>query len=377
MKKFFKVFAYDLKMTLRQREALFWLFLFPVLLMVILGFVFGSSGEMKLRIGIVDLDGSPLSRMIVGALTGDDPRMKEGLEVETGSEEEERAAIKDGDRNAVIIIPEGFGEKIMSGQQAEVTSIINQSEVSTAQITSSTINGIMGEVGREIQARMEQGPSGAASRQVIAVNEEAAQDVDDFEYIDFMVPGLLAMVLMFGGLAGYSLEIANYREKGILRRIKVSPLSLAMFLTAGIVSVLLFTLAQTVLLIAIGSLGFGMKISGNYLYIAALVLIGALSFLALGFLIASLTRNMRSAGLASQAIAMPMMFLSGIFFPVEFVPVPLKVIAQCLPLYYLGDALREVMINSASLLDVWVDILVLVAVGVIAFVASIRFFRWE
>lgn len=377
MNKFLKIFTYDLKITLRQREALFWLFLFPVLLMVILGFVFGSSGEMKLRIGIVDLDGSPVSQGIVGFFTADDSRIQEGLVVETGSEEEERAAIKDGDRNGIIIIPEGFGTKVMSGEPADVTIIINESEVSTAQITSSTLNGIMGEIGREIQRRMNAEAPDEASGEVIVVNEEAAQDVDDFEYIDFMVPGILAMVLMFGGMAGYSLEIASYREKGILRRIKVSPLSLSAFLSAGITSVLLFTLAQAALLIAIGILAFGMKVSGNYLYILVLVIIGALSFLALGFLIASLTRNMRSAGLASQAIAMPMMFLSGIFFPVQFVPTPLKVIARCLPLYYLGDALREVMINSASLLDVWVDILVLAVVGATAFIASIRFFRWE
>jgi ABC-2 type transport system permease protein len=365
--KFYKIFVYDLKMTLRQREALFWLFLFPVLLMVILGFVFGASGEVKLRIGVVDLDGSPVSEAITGFFTSEDPRIKDALIVETGSEDEERAALKDGDRNGIIIIPEGFGERVMAGEQAEITIIINQSEVSTAQITSSTLRGILENIG--------QGMSGAP--ELIEVNEEAAQDVKDFEYIDFMVPGILAMVLMFGGLAGYSLEIATYREKGILRRIKVSPLSLPTFLAGGIVNVLIFTLLQTVLLLTLGTLAFNLKISGNYLYIAILVIVGALSFLALGFLIASITKNVRSAGLASQAIAMPMMFLSGIFFSVEWVPTPLKVIAQCMPLYYLGNGLREVMINSASLLDVWVDILVLVAMGAIAFIASIRFFRWE
>jgi len=360
--KFYKIFVYDLKMTLRQREALFWLFLFPVLLMVILGFVFGSSGEVKLRIGIADLDGSTMSQALVGAFEGID-----ALVVELGSEEVERAALKDGDRNGIIIIPEGFGEEIASGEQAEVTIIINQSEVSTAQITSSTLQFIVDKISQDM--------SGAP--QLIEVNEEAAQDVKDFEYVDFMIPGILAMVLMFGGLAGYSLEIATYREKGILRRIKVSPLSLPTFLAGGIASVLLFTLLQTVVLLALGILAFNLKISGNYLYITILVIIGALSFLALGFFIASITKNVRSAGLASQAIALPMMFLSGIFFSVEWVPTPLKVIAQCLPLYYLGDGLREVMINSASLLDVWVDILVLVAMGVVAFIASIKFFRWE
>ncbi len=362
MSKLYKIFAYDLKMTLRQREALFWLFLFPILLMVILGFVFGSSGEVKLRIGVVDLDGSQVSQAIVAAFEDID-----ALIMETGSEEEERAALKDGDRNGILIIPEGFGQEVMSGGAGEVTMIINQSEISTAQITSSTLRGIVEKIGQMM--------SGAP--EVIKVNEEEAQDVKDFEYVDFMVPGILAMVLMFGGLAGYSLEIATYREKGILRRIKVSPISLPTFLAGGIASVLVFTLAQTALLLTIGSLAFNLRISGNYLYIAVLVIVGALSFLALGFLIASITKNVRSAGLASQAIALPMMFLSGIFFSVEWVPTPLKVIAQCLPLYYLGDALREVMINSASLLDVWVDILVLLAMGTIAFLASIKFFRWE
>ncbi len=366
MNKFFKIFRYDVKMTLRQREALFWLFLFPVLLMVILGFVFGSSGEVKLKVGIVDLDNTPLTQGFVNELMSN-PESKDSLVVETGGEAEERAAIKDGDRNAIVIIPEGFTEKIMAGEQVEVTTIINQSEMSTAQITSAVLNRIMDQFG--------QGMSG--SPQLITVNEEAAQDVKDFEYIDFMVPGILAMVLMFGGLAGYSLEIASYREKGILRRIKVSPLSLGVYLSSGILSVLIFTLLQTALLIAIGVFAFNLNISGNYFYIFVMVVIGALSFLALGFLIASLTKNMRSAATASQAIAMPMMFLSGIFFSVEWVPTPLKVIARCLPLYYLGDALRQVMIDSASLLDVWVDILVLVAMGTIAFMASIKFFRWE
>jgi ABC-2 type transport system permease protein len=362
VKKFYKMFIYNLKMTLRQREALFWLFLFPVLLMVILGFVFGSSGEVKLRIGIVDLDDSLNSRIIVEAFQG-----RDGIIVETGTEEEERAALKDGDRNGIVIIPEGFGERMESGEVGNVTTIINQSEISMAQITSSTLTGIIDKIGQFM----------AGAPQVIEVTEEAAEDVKDFEYVDFMVPGILAMVIMFSGLAGYSLEIATYREKGILRRIKVSPLSLPTFLSAGIVSVLLFTLLQTALLIVLGVLAFNLHISGNYLYIAILVIIGALSFLALGFLIASLTKNARSAGLASQALALPMMFLSGIFFSVEWVPTPLKVIAQCLPLYYLGDAMREVMINSANLVNVWVDILVLVGMGVIAFIASIRFFRWE
>ena len=362
MKRFYKVFVYDFKMTLRQREAMFWMFLFPILLMVILGLIFGGANQVRLAIGIVDLDGSPVSEAIVRAFQEID-----GLVIATGSEDAERLAIKDGDRNAVLIIPEGFGEAIVSGAGQSLTMVLNNANVNTAQITSNTMRGIV--------QQMTQMMSGLP--QLVQLNEEAAQDVEDFSYIDFIVPGIIAMVVMFGGLAGYSLEIATYREKGILRRIKVSPLSLTSFLAGGIATVLIFALIQTGVLLTLGVLAFGMNLGGNFFYMAFLVILGALSFLALGFLISSLTKNSRSAGMASQAITMPMMFLAGVFFPLEILPGALKVIARTLPLYYLGDALREVMINSASLAAVWLDIVVLLGMGLLAFGIAVRFFRWE
>jgi len=362
MSRFYKIFLYDFKMTLRQRESLFWMFLFPILLMVILGLIFGSSNRMKLSVGIVDQDDSVVSEAIVSGFNGMD-----GLVITTGSEEAERSALKDGKRNAVLIIPKGFGQNVLGGTTQSITMVLNNTNVNTAQITSNTMRGIVQQMGQMI--------SGAPES--VQLNEEVAQDVKDFKYIDFIVPGIIAMVVMFGGLAGYSLEIATYREKGILRRIRVSPLSLTSFLAGGIATVLIFTLIQTGILLIIGVLAFKMKIAGNLLYIGFLVIFGALSFLALGFLISSLTKNSRSAGAASQAIAMPMMFLAGVFFPLEIMPGALKVIAHCLPLYYLGDALRQVMINSASLVSVWLDILVLAGMGLVAFAAAVRFFRWE
>lgn len=362
MRGFYKVFIYDLKMVIRQKEALFWLFLFPILIMVIFGFIFGSTGSLKLRIGLVDEDGSQVSEAIVQAFQEID-----ALVVDTGTREAEREALKDGKRNGILIFPAGFGEKVLSGQPAEVLMVVNKSEVSTAQVTSSTLQGIM--------TRVSQAMSGAPP--LIELREEEEKEVKDFEYIDFMVPGILAMVIMFSGLTGYALETATNREKGILRRIKVSSLPLSSFISGGIASVLAFSLLQTVALLSFGALVFRLRIRGNYLYIAVLVLLGTLTFLALGFMIASLARNSRSAGLAAQAVGLPMMFLSGIFFSVEWVPTPMKVIARCLPLYYLGDGLRGVMIDGASLSDIWLDLAVLCGVCLAAFLAAVRFFRWE
>ncbi len=363
-----KMFLYELKMTYREREVIFWMLIFPVALMLILGFVFGSTGDIRISIGVVDLDGSPLSRAIVETLED-----IEAIDVKMGSEEEERAELKDDDRNALIIIGEGFGEEILQGGAGEITMIVNRSDVTTAQITESTVRGIISEIGREMGKVQE----GADAGEAIALNVEEEEDVEDFQYVDFMVPGVLAIVIMFGGIMGFSEEVAVRREKGILRRVKVSPVSLPVFLAAGMTMVVITALIQAVILLVVGSLVFSIRINGNYLYMAVVVVIGTLSFVALGFMISSLARNSKSATLAGNAVAMPMMFLSGVFFSIAWVPAALGVIARMLPLYYLGDGLREVMINSASLVDIWVDLVVLVAFGLVCFGVAVKFFRWE
>ena len=199
----------------------------------------------------------------------------------------------------------------------------------------------------------------------------------ELRYVDFIVPGILAMTLMTSGLLGLSLTFVFYREKGILRRIKVSPLPLSRFLGGEMTADLLMALIQAAVLLAVGMLVFKIHVRGNWLYIIILIILGAASFLALGFLIASITRTLKTAQMAANAVTFPMMFLSGVFFPLSILPGFLVVIAKILPLYYLGDALREVMIRGKGLGAVWLDIVVLVGMGLVCFAVSIKLFRWE
>jgi len=380
LKKFYRMFMCDFKMILREKEALFWMFAFPILMMLILGFVFGGGGGTVLKVGVVDQDGSFISKQVVKAFEGiAEPKEDAGekkdapLEVTTGDEKDELKELEDGKRNGVLVIRKGFTDSIMEGEAGVVTVYVDESEVTTAEITKQTITGILGEISREIAKKA----TGAPEVPEMIKLEEKRMTGDYFNYIDFIVPGILAMTIMFAGLMGYAQEIATYREKGILRRIKVSPISLPTFLGSGIATVLILAFAQAVLLLLVGVVAFGVNIGGNYFYMGVIVLVGALSFLALGFMISSLAGTAKSATLAATAVAMPMMFLAGIFFPIDFIPKWLSVIAQCLPLYYFADALREVMINGASLAAVWLDIVVLVAFGIVCFLVSVKFFRWE
>jgi ABC-2 type transport system permease protein len=246
--------------------------------------------------------------------------------------------------------------------------------MTVSQITSTALRQVMGEIG--VGMAKQYMPNVLGPNDIIKVTEESVTS-SDLKYVDFIVPGILAMTLMTSGMLGLSMAFVQYREKGILRRVKVSPLPLSRFLGSEIVAALIMSLIQAAILLLVGWAVFRVHIHGNWLYIVFFIILGAASFLALGFLIASITKTLKTAEMASNAITFPMMFLSGVFFPLAILPGFLAVVAKCLPLYYLGDGLRKVMIQGKGLGDVWLDIVVVAGVGIVCFIAAIKLFRWE
>ncbi len=361
MKRFTKFFGASLKMTYRDKIALFWMFLYPLLLMLLLGAIFGRSGQANINLGVVDLDKTPITMGVQSALKG-----IKAFSIEKGSKEKLLQDLSDGKLNAVLVLDKGFYDSVTSGEPGKAVIYVDQSSVTVADITYSSVNQVLDKI-----------VQGMANIPTLVEVKRESVVSSELSYVDFIVPGILAMTLMTSGLMGLSLEFVNYREKGILRRIKVSPLPLSRFIGSELSAALVMALIQAAILLLVGWLVFKIHIRGNPVYIVILVIIGAASFLALGFLISSLTRALKTAQMASNAIAFPMMFLSGVFFPLAILPSFLATIAKLLPLYYLGDALREVMIRGKDLMAVWPDIAVLVGMGLVCFLVSIKLFRWE
>lgn len=369
MRQFLKFLGASLKMTYREKIALFWMFLFPLLLMLLLGTIFGGTGNANINLGIVDLDNSSVTKSIVGHL--DDIT---AFKIQKGGEAELKKKLSDGSLNAILVLDKGFESSLLNRKPGNATLYVDKSSLTVADLTSSVLRQVMSEIGVGMAKQFV--PNVIGPNDIIKVTEKTVTS-SDLRYVDFIVPGILAMTLMTSGMLGLSLSFVQYREKGILRRVKVSPLPLSRFLGSEITSALVMSLIQAAILLLVGWLVFKVNINGNWLYIAFVVVLGAASFLALGFLIASVTRTLKTAEMASNAITFPMMFLSGVFFPLAILPPFLEVIAKCLPLYYLGDALRKVMILGKGLGDIWLDILVVGGMGLICFVAAIKMFRWE
>lgn len=199
----------------------------------------------------------------------------------------------------------------------------------------------------------------------------------DISYMDFLLPGILAMSVMNSGVIGLSTSFVTFRERGILRRIKITPFPLASFITARVISQLIIAVPQALILYLISHFLFGVDIQGSVLLVILAIFIGSIAFLAIGFAISSIAPNVETAASYSNLITFPMLFLSGVFFDIDSAPAWLQPITRVLPLRFLVDALREVMTRGKGLDTIWLDLVVLLATALVAVLIAVRFFRWD
>jgi ABC-2 type transport system permease protein len=255
-----------------------------------------------------------------------------------------------------------FGSQDAGQSSAPVQISYDESQGPSAQVGINVLEQILGGIaGGESQAPI-------TTRPIESLN---------IKYIDFFVPGIIAMSLMNSGVIGLSTAFVTYREKGILRRIKVTPFSLSQFILARIVTTLIVAVSQTVILIVLGKVLYGLTFRGNPLLIFLTVILGGLCFLSIGFAISGIARNTETAASYANLITFPMLFLSGTFFAVDSLPTWLKTLTKVLPLTYLVDGLREPIMRGNGLSHTWIDLTVLLGIAVVAMSVAVRFFKWE
>jgi len=197
------------------------------------------------------------------------------------------------------------------------------------------------------------------------------------DYVDFLMPGILALSIMISAVIGLSTIMVDWRQRGILRRLKLTPIPLAEFFAARITASLVVAMLQLPVLLAFGRVVFGIHISSTAWAAIPVAVAGCLCFLAMGFAIGSVVSNPETGDAVSNVITNPMMFLSGTFFPVAAMPAYVQAIARLLPLYYMANGLRDTTVRGLSITHVIPDIAVLLLVTAILSVVALRSFRWE
>ncbi len=345
----------QLRMYMRRRVAVFWSLLFPIILMTLLGIIFGGSTKGG-TVEIVDQAHTPSAAVLVRVL-----EHNRGLEVKTGADiAKAQAQVRSGDRDAAVWLRQG------AGGQVRATLYYSNSSPETAGI----IRGIVQGAADGVSVAMSGRPPAVAL---------ATRSVDSASlgYVQFLLPGVLAISVMISAVIGLATVLVNWRQRGILRRLKLTPMPLSEFLASRIVASLVVSVIQVAVLIAFGAIAFGIHISTTAWVSVPVALAGALCFLAMGMAVGSLVSAAETADAVTNVITNPMMFLSGTFIPVSSMPAVLQSVARVLPLYYLANGLRDTIVRGEGFGQVWTDIAILVGLAICLFAISVRTFRWE
>lgn len=357
------LFMASVKMFVRNRTALFFSLFLPLIIMLIFG-VLNFEGSTTISLGVVDESGTDASAALVDGLAEYDY-----LEISEGARDAELQALEEGDRGYVLVIPADFAPT--PGGDTGLVAYASTSDPSQAQVGQGLLQQAVG--GALVSAGgAAPPPSGGFSVPVTFESVESR----DLGYIDFLVPGIVGMTVMQLGLFGVAFGFVQLKRTGALRRLFATPTSPAYFLSAQVASRVVLGYIQVAILIGIG-IWFGLQMFGSWLVLAVIIGLALLIFLAVGFAVAGWAKNEDQAAPVANLISLPMLFLSGVFFPRDAMPELLRGITAFMPLTYVNEALRGVMNEGAGLLDLGPQLLGMGVWAVITFLIAVWLFKWE
>ena len=238
------------------------------------------------------------------------------------------------------------------------------------QVGGATVRGIVEGVVNE--ANLE----AAGTEPRFALEASRVED-DSLSPIEFFTPALLAYAIAIGAVFGAALTLVTWREKGLLRRLRLAPLRPSEIATGRVMVSLAIALVQLVLFLAAGVLLFDLSLDASWWMAFPLILVGTLAFLAIGLITGAVTKTAEGASAVANLITLPMAFLSGAFFPIDLAPGWLQAVSKALPLTYLVEGLQDAMVRGLSATAALPELGILAAFALGLGVLGIRLFRWE
>lgn len=328
-----------LKEFWREPEAVFWVFVFPILLAAGLGIAFRNRPADVLKVGAT-------TTQFAGSL-----RPERGLFVEVLDRQAGERALREG-RILLLAIAASNGGVIYRYDDTNP-------DARNARLL----------VDRRVQIA-------GGARDPVPASDNFVREPGS-RYIDFLVPGLLGMNLMGSGIWGLAFGIVDARKKRLLKRLVASPMSRAQYLLSFLLARLAMLLIEVVALVGFGVVVFGVPARGHAWELALLCVLASVSFSALGLLIASRVQTIEAASGLTNLIMMPMWIFSGVFFSAQRYPAMLQPVIRVLPLTAVVDALRANMLQGAPLSRLSFQLAVIAGWLAFSFFAALKLFRWR
>jgi ABC-2 type transport system permease protein len=378
----------DLTELFRNRLGLVLLIVMPLFMMVMVGFIYPSNGGTvsNLPVALVNEDsgfnGSYLpSQTFITMLQGINDQASMLKLSNLSSADAINDLVKRGELNGGIIIPENFSKSVSMGEQGTVIIVTDQSNPQISAQIQGVLLVVLDQMGTILAQQKVQmlNPTVNENNSLPIVKPFSIQTIGVVKgtpsYFDFIAPGIMAMTVMMSVMTGLPVAISQEKEIGTMDGMMVAPINRLSIILGKTIGQTARGLIQGVIILVLATLLFGVTIHGSVLLVFGLLLLGVFSFVGLGIVITSFTKDQETAQMLMMTLMFPMMFLSGVFFPIQQMPGFMQLISKFLPLTYASDALRKVMVLGADIPAISTELIILVAFGVVMTAIAVPVFR--
>ena len=330
---------------LREKEAVFWVFIFPVLMTFALGIAFRNTAPDKTFVAIEADANNPSVNELANVL------------------------VHAPEISASVLAPDEAAKALRSGKVSVVIKPKNDSyeyRFDPTRPESRTARLIIDDVLQRAKGRSD----------VVSTGEQRITE-PGARYVDFLVPGLIGMNLMGSGLWGLGFTVVIARSRKLLKRFAATPMRRSHYLLSFMLSRLAFLFLEVAAVVVFAWLAFGFTVRGSWLTVALITLLGGFTFSGIGLLVAARPTTIEGVSGLMNFIMLPMWLLSGTFFSSERFPQIFQPFIKALPLTALNTLLRSVMNEGAPLWSKWSNVAILLAWLIVSFVVALKIFRWQ
>ena len=366
----------------RNRMGLVLLILMPIFMMAMVGFIYPSETSLNnVSISVVNedtgFDGVDLSSTFISTLTTINNEAEMMTLNNASSIEEVQEMIQAGNTEGAIIISGNFTSSIINGEQGTITIVTDQSNPQMSAMIQAVLSGVFDQMGTALAQHNVAEQLGIDLNQALAVVQPYDTQVEQSEegYFTFVAPGIMAMTVMMSVMTGLPAAISQEREVGTLDGMMVAPINRLSVILGKTIAQMARGILQGVLIMVLAMTLFDVTVQGSIILVFGLLLLGVFSFVGLGVVLTSFAKDQETAVMLMTTIMFPMMFLSGVFFPIEQMPWFMQTISQFLPLTYVADALRKVMVLGADIPAISTELTILITFGVVMTAIAVPVFK--
>lgn len=357
----------DIKRLFRDKVAIFFVFVFPLIFLIIFGSIFRGGDGVSFRVALLNESKTEFARNFVGEV---EKNKVFEIDKEVASLALAKEKMNRGQLDATIVLPADFGQ-VRQGSGSQLPSgqakvLYDQSNETAGQTLASVMDGIFKGINQNL----------APAETPFSVKAESTA-TKGLTAFDYTFAGILGFTLLSLGIFGPTTVFPRMKQRGILRRYHTTPLKVWQFFTGNVLSNAAVGLIALAVMFTVATVWFDLNMRGSYFNLALIVAFGVVLLFGIGLSLGGWAKNENQAAPLAQLVTLPMMFLSGVFFPTFLMPDLLQTVSRFIPLTPIVDAIRLVITENASLADLAPQLGLMAAWTVAVYVVAFKVFRWE